>query len=328
MPVMRLVKLSGEAERATQTTVDTIEITKKLAAAWKSPPFQRELRPTPKVLALAEEIKQTGVLPGVITLGVLDGEVYTVDGQHRIYAFQAADLVVVYADVRTHYFATMGEMANEYVRLNSSLVRLRPDDILRGLEQSNLHLQHIRKRCPFVGYDCIRRGNSNSPVLSMSSTLRVWGGSRGDVPSLTSAGAAQFVAEFLDETETRTLCDFLTLCFAAWKRDAEYTTLWGSLNLILCAWLYRRQVLGGTTSKNSRANKLDADIFRRCLMSLSASPEYMDYLVGRRISDRDRAPAYNRLKAIFARRYFDEHKQKLMLPSPAWAHAEGGRGSR
>src|SRR4051812_13603168 len=107
--MMRLVKLSGEAERATQTTVDTIEITKKLAASWKSPPFQRELRPTPKVVALADEIKASGVLPGVLTLGVFDGDVFIVDGQHRLHAFQLAELVVVYADVRTHYFKTMAE---------------------------------------------------------------------------------------------------------------------------------------------------------------------------------------------------------------------------
>lgn len=116
---------------------------------------------------------------------------------------------------------------------------------------------------------------------------------------------------------------FLNLCFAAWKRDVEYTTLWGSLNLILCAWLYRRVVIGDAGKGLSRSTKLDADQFRRCLMSLSAEPDYTDFLVGRRITDRDRSPAYNRLKTIFARRYWDEHKQKLLLPQPSWAHASG-----
>lgn len=82
-------------------------------------------------------------------------------------------------------------------------------------------------------------------------------------------------------------------------------------------------VIGDAGKGTSRAKKLDADQFRRCLMSLSASPEYMEYLVGRRVSDRDRSPAYNRLKVIFARRYWDEHKQKLLLPGPSWAHASG-----
>lgn len=221
---MRLVKLSGEAERATQTTVDTIEITKKLAASWKSPPFQRELRPTGKVVTLAEEIKATGVLPGVITLGVLDGDVYIVDGQHRLHAFMLSELLVVYADVRTHYFKAMGDMADEFVKLNSSLVRLRPDDILKGMEQSSPMLQRIRRKCPFVGYDRIRMGG-NSPVLSMSTVLRVWAGSRPEVPSIGGTGAST-VVETLDDRETTALCDFLTLCFAAWKRDPEYSTLW------------------------------------------------------------------------------------------------------
>ena len=323
---MRLVKPSGDAERATQTTLDTIEISKKLAAAWKKPPFQREVRITTKVLGLAEDIKKNGgVIPGILTLGVLDGDVYIVDGQHRLQCFQMSEVELAYADVRTHYFKTMGEMADEYVRLNSSLVRLRPDDIMKGLEQSNAHLKLIRRRCPYVGYDRIRNG-ANAPVLSMATVIRVWCGSRNDVPALH--GGAQTLIEEMDNIETGALCDFLDLCFAAWKRDSEYFTLWGSLNLILCAWLYRRVVIGDAGKGLSRATKLDAEQFRRCLLSLSASPDYMDYQVSRRITDRDRAPAYNRLKVIFAKRYWDEHKKKLLMPSPAWAHTSASDSRR
>jgi len=321
---MRLVKLTGEAERATQTTVDTIEVTKKLAAAWKSPPFQRELRTPPKVLALSEEIRTLGVLPGMITLGVLDGDVYIVDGQHRLHAFTLADLPVVYADVRTHYFKTMGEMAAEFVRLNSSLVRLRADDILKGMEQSNPHLQRIRRRCPFVGYDRVRI-NDHAPVLSMSTVMRVWAGSRPDVPSYGGLGSTGAV-ELLTDPDTQTLIDYLNLCFTAWKRDAEYSTLWGSLNLILCAWLYRRIVVGEGARPGTRAHRIDADQFRRCLMSLSAEHDYVDFLRGRRVTDRDRSPAYSRLKSIFAKRYWDEHRKKLQLPGPSWAHQRGRGG--
>lgn len=315
---MRLVKPSGEAERATQTTLDTIEVTKKLAASWKSPPFQRELRPTPRVLALADDIKKSGVLPGILTLGVLDGDIFIVDGQHRLHAFLVSDALVAYADVRTHYFTSMGEMAQEYVLLNSSLVRLRPDDILKGLEQSNLHLQRIRKRCPYVGYDAVRRG-ATSPVLSMSTLLRMWEGSRPDVPSGGKLSVAT-IADTLNDQDTDELIAFVGLCFAGWRRDAEYRTLWGSLNLTLCSWLYRRVVIGEAGRGTSRSKKLDADQFRRCLLALSATPAYLEYLVGRRISDRDRAPTYNRLKTIFAHRYWEDRKEKLLLPSPAWAH--------
>ena len=80
---MRLVKPSGEAERATQTTLDTIEITRKLVTTWKSPPFQRDVRVNAGVTALVAELQRDNVLPGTITLGVLDGQVYIVDGQHQ-----------------------------------------------------------------------------------------------------------------------------------------------------------------------------------------------------------------------------------------------------
>jgi len=106
---MKLVKPSGEAERATQTTLDTIEITRKLVTTWKSPPFQRDVRVTASVTALVTALQHDNVLPGTITLGVHDGDIYIVDGQHRLHAFLMTDLPVAYADVRTHYFKTMGE---------------------------------------------------------------------------------------------------------------------------------------------------------------------------------------------------------------------------
>lgn len=322
---MKLVKPSGEAERATQTTVDTLEVTRKLAASWKSPPFQRDVRMNDRVMELVKDVQESGVLPGVLTLGVLDGEVYIVDGQHRLSAFLSTDLPACYADVRTHYFRTMAAMANEFVRLNSSLVKLRPDDILKGLEQSNPHLQRIRKKCPFVGYDMVRRSEKSS-ILSMSVLVRTWMGTRADVPT-GNAGSAQDCADMLDERETASLVEFLTLCFSAWQRDMEYARLWGSLNLALCAWLYRRVVegQGGTGKGQSRSTCLTPEEFRRGMMALSASSEYLDYLAGRRLSDRDRAPAYNRIKAILAKRYRDEGRAKLLLPQPSWAHAKAGR---
>ena len=116
---------------------------------------------TSGVQSLVTLLQKDNVIPGTITLGVLDGQVYVVDGQHRIHAFLMTDLPVAYADVRTHYFKTMGDMAKEFVQLNSQLVRMRPDDILKGLEQSNKHMQELRRKCPYVGYDAIRRGPSS-----------------------------------------------------------------------------------------------------------------------------------------------------------------------
>ena len=42
-------------------------------------------------------------------------------------------------------------MAEDFVILNTALVRMGPDDVMRGLEGSVPTLQKIREVCPFVG---------------------------------------------------------------------------------------------------------------------------------------------------------------------------------
>lgn len=247
---MKIVKPSTPSEKLTRTTNDTLELVEKLVSSWKIPPFQRELKINGKVLAVAEEIRSSGgVLPGILTLGVLDGVVYIVDGQHRIAAWRQAAMPYGYADVRTHFFESMGEMAKEFVRLNSSLVKLRPDDIMRGMEPSTSSLQRLRRKCPFIGYDMIRRGEK-SPVLSMSAFVRMWAAAKQDVPS--AGGSLEALAGF-DDGETTHAVDFATVCYEAWSRDTEYARLWSMLNMTLCAWLYRRSVLGERQTANSRA---------------------------------------------------------------------------
>lgn len=315
---MKIVKPSTSPEKLTRTTVDTVELTQKLVGSWKSPPFQRDLKINSKVLAVAEEItRDGGVIPGILTIGVLESETYLVDGQHRIAAWQQTGLTEGYADVRTHFFATLGDMANEFVRLNSSLVRLRPDDILRGMEPSSPALQRIRRKCGFIGYDMIRR-SEKAPVLSMSVFVRAWAGTRAEVPSLNGAVPS---AQSMDETETTAAIEFATLCYESWRRDTEYARLWSILNLTLCAWLYRRTVLGEKLTSASRVARLTKDEFRKCLLALSAEEHYVDYLVGRNLSDRDRAPTYARIKAIFQRRYLAETGKAIRLPGPTWSHS-------
>jgi hypothetical protein len=314
---MRLVRPSTSSEKATHTTVDTVELSSKLVASWKSPPFQRDLKITQKVMECAEEIGRTGgVLPGILTIGVLDGETYVVDGQHRIAAWQQTGLSQGYVDVRTHWFNTMGDMAAEYVRLNSALVRLRPDDILRGMEPSNQSLQRLRRKCGFIGYDMVRR-SEKAPVLSMTMYIRTWIGTKAEtpqaLPSLLSLAA-------MDDQETTDAIDFASLCYEAWRRDVEYARLWSALNLTLCAWLYRRVVLGERLHKQSKGARLTKDEFRKGLMAVSADQSYLDYLVGRKPSERDRSPAYVRLKSIFVKRYFAETGKTIRLPQPPWAH--------
>lgn len=320
---IKIVKPSTASEKLTRTTVDTVELTEKLVASWRLPPFQRDLRLNAKVQAVSEEIlRDRGVLPGMLTVGVLDGITYIVDGQHRIAAWRQTGLDVGYADVRTHFFESMGDMAKEFVRLNSSLVKLRPDDILRGMEPSTPALQKIRKKCPWIGYDVVRR-TAHGPVVSMSLFVRMWASAKQDVPQ---GGSGLEAIAMLDERETEQAITYAQLCFEAWHRDAEYVRLWSALNLTICAWLYRRIVLGERVSANSRSARFTDEEFRKCLMALSAEPQYLDWLVGRNLSERDRGPAYNRIKTIFARRYERETGKAAKLIQPAWSpHTGGGR---
>lgn len=307
-------------QKATHTTVDTIVVTPEIMKGWKNPPFQRPLRVNDKVRALSERIKlDGGVLPGVITLGVLSREKYLLDGQHRREAYLLSGCEEGFTDVRLHHFDTMADMGEEFVNLNSALVRLRPDDILRGLEGSLEGLTTIRRRCPFVGYDFIRRGEK-SPILSMAMVLRSWFGSAPDVPT-SSGDSAQARAVALSVTDAEACCEFLLTAERAWGREAQYARLWGTLNLTLCAWIYRRTVLTQYSPKSARLTK---DLFKNCLMSLSASDNFIDWLLGRQLSERDRSPAYGRIKSIFVKRIEVETGTKPQMPAPAWSsHASG-----
>jgi hypothetical protein len=186
MAELTLVKAT-KAERATNTRTEALLITPALVRGWENPPFQRPLRVNSKVTALAEVIKNTCVIPGIVTLGILKGKTYLLDGQHRRQAFLIADIPEGYVEVRMHWFESMPEMGAEFVQLNSALVRLRPDDILRGLEGSLESIQIIRKRCPFVGYDFVRRGD-HAPVVSMSLIIRCWDASQNETPQPSGAG--------------------------------------------------------------------------------------------------------------------------------------------
>lgn len=55
-------------------------------------------------------------------------------------------------------------------------------------------------------------------------------------------------------------------------------------------------------------------------MALGADADYGDWLVGRALTDRDRAPCYARIRAIFAKRLVqDDPGKRHLLPQPAWA---------
>lgn len=314
---LKILKPSTEAERSTRTTLDTIEITADLARSWKLPPFQRPLRVNEKVVALAQKIKQDdGVLPGVFTIGVLNKERYLIDGQHRREAFLMSECIVGFADVRICHFDNMAEMGQEFVDLNSRIVTMRPDDIMRGLEDSYPALGKIRKRCQFVGYDQIRR-NERAPVVSMSALLRCWIGSSKEVPASGGMSSAT-LATTLTTDDADAIVEFLEIAFKAWGRDVAYWRLWGNLNLTLCMWIYQRVVRGNWLGASSRSHRFTRDQFTKCMMALSAS-DYVEWLVGRNTLSRDNSPAYSRIKTIFAKRIEPEIGKKLLMPQPAWA---------
>lgn len=310
----------AKPNKATHTSVDTILVNQAIIESWKAPPFQRPLKLNAKVIALAQTIKEDGgVIPGVLTIGVFDRQKWLLDGQHRAQAFLLSECPEGYADVRYRHFDEMADMGDEFVALNSQLVRLRPDDVMRGLEGNSEALQYIRKKCPWVGYDMIRRG-ANSPIIGMSQLLRCWYGSAPDTPVASTTSAAQLAKGF-DLDNAKLLVSFLAVAMEAWGKDAEYARLWGSLNLILCMWLYRNVVL---KQYSPRTPKLTPETFTRCLMHLSTEDRYLDWLMGRSVSERDRSPAYHRIKNIFVRRLAVETGKKPAFPTPSWAKHSGG----
>lgn len=307
--------------KSVQSRMDTLIVTPAMVATWRLPPFQRPLRINAKVQAVTERMRATETIEGVLTLGALKSEpsiLYIVDGQHRVEAFKLSELPEAIADVRVCVFADMSDMAEEFVQLNSNLVKMRPDDILRGLESSTPVLKAIRRSCEFVGYDNIRRGSA-SPIVSMSALVRCWNAAGFETPAPSSGASAASLAQSIDQTSLQNLIAFLSCAHAAWGRDPEYFRLWGNLNLTVCMWMWNRLVIDRDRFGNKRYAVLSIPDFKKCLMSVSAESDYLAWLPGRNLGDRDRSPCYARLKSIFVRRLTDESGKKPSLPSPAWA---------
>ena len=314
-----MTKTHAPKPRVTQSKMDTIVFSQSEAKKWLIPSFQRPLRINDRVRAIAEEIKATGVIPGVITLAILDGNHYIVDGQHRMEAFKISGAVNGYADVRYLYFESMAELAQEFVDLNRPIVTMKPDDVLRGLEPSRPLLSAIRSACPFVGYGHLRI-HTTSPILSMSTALRTWSASYEESPSTTTPGAFQLAQDLTEESATH-LIDFLKRALNAWGRDSQFARLWVALNMSLCMWLFRKLVLNGATSNYEKATHLSPALFGKCLLALSADngpTPYVEWLIGRKLIERDRSPCYRKIREIFVRTIKRETGEKPMFPQPAW----------
>lgn len=318
-----VINISGgkQPPKSQQSKMETIIVNQTMVSGWKIPAFQRPLRVNDKVRMVSEQIKRSESIEGVLTLGKLrsDQALYIVDGQHRVEAFKLSTAEEALADVRLVMFDSLSEMADEFVRLNSNLVKMRPDDILRGLESSTPALKMIRNSCEFVGYDQIRRGNS-SPVVSMSALLRCWNASTYETPAGSNSGmSAASLAQSLDQNSIQNLIAFLATAHAAWRRDPEYYRLWGNLNMALCMWLWNRLVIDKDRFGNKRYVVLTIPEFKKCLMSLSADGDYLAWLPARNLSDRDRSPCYSRIKSLFIHRLAEDTGKRPTFPAPAWA---------
>ena len=320
--VVRLPGVSALANNTPKTSrskMETVIVTLKAVESWVVPNFQRPVRINAKVQALADNIREEETIPGVITIGKMGGQSFLIDGQHRAEAFKLAGIDMALADVRICHYNTMAEMSQAFVDLNSALVKMRPDDVLRGLEASTPGLARIRKRCPYIGFDHVRRG-ANSPLQSMATTLRTWYASETDTPTTSTAATVELAGRLTLE-EADALCDFIETCMEAWGGDDEYRRLWANLNLGLCAWLWRRTVVKKYNPRTVRLSRAD---WVKCLMSLSANGKYIDWLVGRKLGEKDRSPAYARLRQIFQTRMRSENISNTKLPSPPWSKG-GGR---
>lgn len=319
------LKSYREAPKSVRSNAETALLTAADMSAWELPGFQRPLTVNDKLRAIAEEMKTNGgFISGIITLGRVDGDktkrLFIVDGQHRRHAFLLSELEQCIADVRIVTFESMIDMAKEYVDLNTAIVRMRPDDLLRGCETSVPALRRITEACEFVGYGQVRRGPS-SPTLSMSIAVRCWTASGNDTPA-ASGKATLLCATDLAPDGTESMIQYLLTARAAWGSDASNARLWGALNLTVTMWMFRTLVVDHDRRGNKRYVVLSIQEFKRCLMSVSASSDYLDWLVGRSLSERDRGPCFSRLKHIFTSRIREESKdpvKKVLLPQPTWA---------
>lgn len=319
---MTIMQFKGikEAPKSVSSQMDTLLITPDLIETWVIPPFQRPLKVNAKVRAIAEDLKHNGgVVSGILTLGRIRGEktTYLMDGQHRVEAGKQSCLKEMIADVRVCTFDSLAEMGAEYVKLNSAIVRMNPDDMLRGMEGVLPVLHNIRDRCPFVGYDNVRR-NPDTPLLSMSSACRTWMGTKTETPKLSTSSALEIVSSMTIKDGDE-MSKFLGIAHIAWGNDAQHYRLWTSLNLCLSMWLWRRLVLDTERSGSKRYVVVTAEQFKKCLMRLSANGNYIDWLVGRPMNDRNRSPGFSRIKTMFVESLRQDGPEKIKLPSPAWA---------
>lgn len=289
------------------------------------PEFQRPLNLNPDVIEAARDMMREAhgdkermcTIEGTIEFGRYKGVDYLLDGQHRLFGAYAlaagikklegtTELVTedgsqplfALANVMITPYESMAEMADAFVKLNKKLAPLKPDDLLRGRESSNAYLREIREECPFIGYEK-NRFTKATTMISMSAAIRTWFGS-GATPS--SGPNADRAAALLDEVQTERIVAFFRACAAAgWvNTDRMNERLWGTLNIGINMWLFRKFVYGTANKiKGTRgATALSASQYAECMKDLR-NPDYFKFLGSRSLRFQDRRPTYDYVKELF-----------------------------
>ena len=95
-------------------TANLVMLTKEITKKWKTPPCRKELKVTSKLKKLAVMVAKDEAIPGVITVAVVKGVTYVVDGQFRLEAFIRSGLPVVPVQVRVIQGKSLNDLGNEF----------------------------------------------------------------------------------------------------------------------------------------------------------------------------------------------------------------------
>lgn len=312
--IRKIKRVGNEAKGPISTRMDTIEVNAATLSKWLTPFWQRPVIITTKVREASEQIRQTGVIPGVLTIGEFDDCLWRVDCQHRLAAFEMSGRASALADVRFAEFDGHDMMADEYDALNAHLVQMRPDYKMKALELKYEQVRILRENVPFVGYDKVRHESTTAPMLGMCSVLRNWFGAATPTP-VSDGKAPRDLAEQLTSPEADFLIEFLNLAYESWGRESDYSGLWKKLNLTLCMWIFRTCVSGQVLKPHER--RMGRDIFAVGLRSLKDAG-HLDWLRGRTMCERDRGPTYIRIKRLMTSAC-KRDGERISLPDPPWA---------
>ena len=298
---------------------------------WRiDPDIQRGLTINAIVRVVAKKIAEEKRIPDRMLIGVLNGVMYLLDGQHRREGHRMAVEeygcpTTVVGEIRWVFCETRAELAMHFELAQRSIVKMRPDDGLRALEHFTPVLQQIRKACPFVGYTRIQRGGPASSAISMANLLRCWAGSGRETP-VSSIGAARDVANSLSSKDATDCSTFANLAYRAWDNNIENGSLWGALNLTLCMWLYRQMVLAPAED----VTRITPDQFRRFLIHLTRSVDYIDGIKGMVLSGRNRGLVMGKLEkalsAFLKSEKIVKNEKHVRLPDRShWVTTQSGR---